>query len=172
MRRPRTGEMVIAISAFVACLGLIRSRPFSVVMSQSMSPALKAGDAILIRPVDRGISPGEIVTFDMGGRLITHRVAGIRDGLLVTKGDNNHEVDPWTISPDAVIGAPVVRVPYLGFVLQRLRGPLGWFVFILLPAAWVIFSSIRRFETTIRPQRSEERAPELRRMTGWNVLQE
>lgn len=62
------------------------------IAADSMAPALRAGDVVLItRDGLRDVTAGDVVTFDdpvWEGGLVTHRVADIgADGHLRTKGD-------------------------------------------------------------------------------------
>lgn len=103
------------------------------VRSESMAPAIKAGDVIVVRP--RAInaeSPGDIVLFASGGDRIptVHRVAGINEvelrvsdrqtgavrvfteHRLVTKGDSNEMPDIGEVTGDEFLGEVWFTLPW------------------------------------------------------------
>src|SRR3546814_14533265 len=63
-----------------------------------MGEAAPIGSLVITRATE---SPkvGDIITYELhSGKLITHRVAEVRDDqLLVTKGDTNESADPWRV---------------------------------------------------------------------------
>jgi len=110
-----------------------------VVTSGSMAPAIAAGDAIVVRPVDPDlVAVGDVVTFRPpgGGGLVTHRVVAIdqRHGAryLRTRGDANEGPDADLASAAAVQGRTVAVLPGAGRVLVLLTGRARW---LLLGAA-------------------------------------
>ena len=59
-----------------------------VVISDSMRPLLRRNDWVIVRPVsDTAIRKGEIVVFEAGGSLNSHRVISIGHDTIRTKGD-------------------------------------------------------------------------------------
>ena len=106
-----------------------------IVKSGSMSPSLNAGDAIVVRNVDRravqGLERGSIVTFespDNDGLLITHRIVdrltrGHSGPTFVTQGDANATVDTTLLSSDRLVGTVVVRIPRGGYALHAIQQP-------------------------------------------------
>lgn len=112
------------------------------VMSGSMSPTIATGDAVVVQSVSPlSLRPGDVTTFDDPegtGRLITHRVRGVRridDALEVTtKGDANSATERWRVSVDGRVGRVVYRVPRVGYVLAPTASPVGRLVLVALPA--------------------------------------
>lgn len=143
---------LIGVIAIVLSLLLILG-PARVVTSDSMVPTLRAGDVLWIRPISGAITPGQIVSYNEQGKLITHRVVAIEGDTLITKGDNNREVDPWRVSTEDVIGSPVLRIPYLGYLIFFIKKPVGWLVFIILPAGWIIIDEINKIIATLRGEK-------------------
>lgn len=73
----------------------------------SMSPALKALDTIHVSLCEgKQIRRGDVIVFSPPGsnNMVVHRVVSISDQGLMTRGDNNNEIDPWSLSPDRIIG--------------------------------------------------------------------
>lgn len=119
----------------------------TVITGGSMQPTIALGDIVVTRPVDvKGLVPGAVVTFEDPtgpGRLITHRIVEVTgSGVIRTRGDNNPSNDTQLVSPSAVQGRAVVRIPYLG-------RPLIWMqqheyvlvlaaVLLMLGLVWVV----------------------------------
>lgn len=99
--------------------------PVAAITSHSMWPALKRGDLIFVRSVNKSeIEAGDIVVYKNIRGYTIHRVVSINKekGTLITKGDaNNVEDKPITI--DEVVGRAVeypngkpFRLPKLGYL--------------------------------------------------------
>ena len=113
----------------------IPGRRLYVVTSGSMSPAIKVGDAVFVKPIDpprtRSLVPGEVVTFRSAnnpGFLITHRIAAVRVSaggrkFYETKGDANSSPDASSLDPSRVVGVVTRVVPHLGSVLVGMQTP-------------------------------------------------
>lgn len=86
------------------------------VSGRSMIPWIRPDDVLLVRcaGVDDGVSPGQVVLFARGGRLIAHRVIGrlcvAGQAFLETKGDATWDAD-----------APISETELLGRVTQVFR---------------------------------------------------
>lgn len=102
----------------------------AVVISGSMEPALSVDDLIL-NYVQTNYREGDIITFQKGDSLTTHRIIEITDAGYVTRGDANNAADPDCVPSAAVIGRVVGVVPYIGSVLAVLKTPMGMFFLIL-----------------------------------------
>ena len=58
-----------------------------------MEPAIHWGDMLVVAKPPAQLEPGMIVTMNVEGRLVTHRVVSVNP--LVTKGDANENPDRW-----------------------------------------------------------------------------
>jgi signal peptidase len=120
--------------------------------SDSMQPAIGAGDVVLVRTIAPSqASAGDIVTFrdpDRGERLLTHRVVSVRaDGdtyAFVTRGDANTGVERWTIPADGSLGRFVARVPGAGYAIAWLGIPAVRFTFVAVGALLLGAAALRR----------------------------
>jgi len=69
----------------------------------SMEPTLNEKDWLIYQRVPfTQVRPGDVISFHcpLDSVPITHRVVRrLEDGGLVTRGDNNPFVDPWTVGP-------------------------------------------------------------------------
>jgi len=108
------------------------------VKSDSMKPAISAGDMIITGPVNGQVSTGEIVTYERGNELVTHRVLSIDGDKLVTKGDAVEDPDPWPVTLSDVKGSYLFRLPYIGYLSNFITTRLGWLLIIILPAAALV----------------------------------
>jgi signal peptidase len=113
---------------------------FYVVVSESMIPTLRTGDAILISSDDATCSTfnclkvGDIIVFEPNsrpkdsqpGEIIVHRVQAIgldadNQRVLRTKGDanpNSIETVDYLITENQYVGKVIYVIPYLGVILM------------------------------------------------------
>ncbi|GAB7193469.1 hypothetical protein NUM3379_41790 [Kineococcus sp. NUM-3379] len=121
--------LVLAVLAAPAAAGV---RVY-VDRSESMAPAVRAGDLVVTRPVVvRDLRVGDVVTAPVGegGTNITHRVVAVRpDGdryRVTTKGDANASGEDWSEAGGARVGVSVAHVPWAGYAVAYLGSPSGW----------------------------------------------
>ncbi len=138
-----------------------------VVQSGSMMPAMRSGDVLVSAPVD-GAEPlhrGQIVVVDdpaQPGRLLSHRVARVRDdGFVITRGDANAHVDSTPVPPDAVQGRGRLLVPYIGLPQRWLLSGdyallAGWLALTCL-AVGAVATDPSRPQSPPRPRHRELR---------------
>jgi signal peptidase len=108
------GGLLLAVT-----LPLVGGWSSFVVMSDSMSPSILAGNVLVSRPVpDEGPKVGQVIVAidpDTPGHRLSHRVVTIRpNGEIVTKGDANREVDSTPMPRDNVLGVAVLNVSDVG----------------------------------------------------------
>lgn len=119
-----------------------------VVLSDSMSPAIHAGDVVVVDGAQPSeIEEGDVITFDRPGsetQLVTHRVAEVvqKDGQTKfrTKGDANEEVDQQLVPAAAVVGVVWFHIPLIGYVIQFGSSDLGTLLLLIVPAVLLIIS--------------------------------
>jgi signal peptidase len=108
------------------------------VLSNSMQPAFSAGDLVITRSVPVGdLAAGDVIVFVPPGhnQLVAHRIVGIDNGLIATRGDANPINDPWQLQLTGATAEQVVAtVPYLGWSSQ-LQRPLLALAAVLLGIA-------------------------------------
>ncbi len=112
------------------------------VQSESMAPTFDQGDLIFIQKCDpTTLKTGDIITFhtiiDGQYALNTHRIDSIEElagaRSYTTKGDNNAITDDHIISDVDIVGKYVVRLPYMGNVMNFLSSSVGFLVVIVIP---------------------------------------
>lgn len=134
-----------------------------VVQSGSMEPAISTGSLIFIRSAEQ-YSEGDIITFRRNDRETptTHRVIKVReeDGetFFVTKGDANTSQDMEEVSESAVLGSVRLTVPFVGYVIDFARQPIGFLLIVIIPAVAIGTDEVRKILREIRRMRPEKNA--------------
>ena len=119
--RPETKCLLIGSIAFVAIVlfisqGFVFSK--SLVSGTSMYPTINNGDTVWCLTILPQNLTGQIVSYQNGTINILHRVVEDHGNIIVTKGDNNPVVDPWTVYRSSVIGYAVCVLPWYGRILD------------------------------------------------------
>ena len=140
------------------------SRPL-VVASGSMEPHLSVGSIALFRPVEGNEpAPGDVIAFVLPGpgnrgkeRVVTHRIVSVkRSGGSVryrTKGDANARADVREVPWRSVLGVEAFALPYLGYPLLWMRGPLGFALLVATPALILLHREVAKLAETLRALR-------------------
>ena len=101
-------------------LGVFNIKPL-VIASNSMLPKIRKGDIVIIKDIDvNKIKKGDVIRYKMDGYYVVHRVVLIRTDEkgkreFVTKGDNNNDVDLFSVKEYQVDGIVKLDIPYLGY---------------------------------------------------------
>jgi signal peptidase len=119
-----------------------------VVMSGSMEPAIPVGSIVVVKKVNaEDVEVGDVIAFQTGESGTMHRVVEkvVEDGSFYfrTKGDANEDPDPWIVKPEDVSGALMLTIPYYGYLLHFAGTPIGFALFILVPAIILIANEVR-----------------------------
>ena len=97
--------------------------PIAAITSQSMYPALKRGDMVIMEGVAKveDLQVGDIISFqnEEGSHLLIHRIVEIDDEELITKGDTRNDLDEPITFDDVrgrakTIRGRLAKIPYLG----------------------------------------------------------
>lgn len=144
-----------------------------VVLSSSMSPAISAGDVVVVDGVDpANVEEGDVITFappsehQLDANLVTHRVVDVvrRDGdrFFETKGDANEEADQALVPAENVVGTVQFNIPKIGYVIQFAGSGRGTLAFVVVPAVLLIvnegWSLWKAANRDSEPTESEENA--------------
>jgi hypothetical protein len=110
----------------------------------SMYPTFKPGQMMFVQRQALGLLPGDVIIyFDQNIKTyIVHRIVKIKDGLLITRGDNNPNLDALPIEPQEIIGK-VVRVEDFGKDKKVWGGKPGLLKMNLLIVGKKIFAFIK-----------------------------
>lgn len=143
---------VVVVAAFLvtAIPGVVGADQSFVVRSSSMSPAISAGDVVIVETVPpETISERDVITFRSPGNAdnrVTHRVvevvgsAGARE--FVTKGDANASPDDERVQPGDVLGAVAFTIPFIGYVVTFANSDVGLVALVIVPALLLVGSEL------------------------------
>lgn len=154
-RKILTAVLLWAAIAFVGGLLVVVALPRVVggqsmaVLSDSMSPAVRTGDEVMVRPTDAAaLKPGEIAVFndpEGTGRLLQHRVQWVSvetDRVrVITRGDANTAAERWSVPAGSDVGRVVARVPKVGYLFGRMDSP-WFFVFLVAIPSLLLAGSL------------------------------
>lgn len=118
------------------------------VQSGSMSPTIKTGDLIVVKP-DNSYRAGDVVTFNnLKNQKVTHRIVNIKiennNQKIFTKGDANKVLDDGYISSSQIIGKVNYQIPYLGKLVFFSKTLPGLIVLILVPTFLIIIGEFKK----------------------------
>lgn len=127
--------VVVALAILLLGTRLVGFTPYTV-LSGSMEPTYHVGSVVYVTDVEPSeLRVEDCITYKMqSGTIVTHRIKDVikeSDGTLSfrTKGDANP--DPDGILPQsAVIGKTVFSVPYLGYLFDFVKRPIGLIVVV------------------------------------------
>ncbi len=122
--------IILAVVVMLLPLGAARLMGYQLynVVSESMSPAIPKGSLVLVRQVGaREIAEGDVIAFERGGSVITHRVSAVRaaDGEFTTRGDANQEDDILPVPFPSLIGRVEHHIPVMGALAALAASPSG-----------------------------------------------
>lgn len=104
---------------------------WAVVISGSMEPEIQVNDMVIVHE-EASYAVGDIITYESGDSVVTHRIVGETAEGYITKGDANNTEDMYPVPQTAVIGKVVRVIPEIGLVIQYLKTPLGMTCMVLL----------------------------------------
>jgi signal peptidase len=133
--------------------GAVGAEDALVVLSGSMEPEIQTGSVAYIYPVNpSSLERGDVITYRSGEdpatgqpQLTTHRIIEVvsdEPPQFRTKGDNNEDPDPSTVSGDEVVGRYVFSVPFLGYLLSWAGTTQAFVVLVVLPASVLIVNEL------------------------------
>lgn len=104
------------------------------VVSGSMEPEIKTGSvAVISKNITdfKDIGKGDVITFEIGDSLVTHRVAEIIEDGIITKGDANNSEDSWVVTKDMYYGKQLFSVPIIGYIAVFIRQNILFTILII-----------------------------------------
>ena len=126
-----------------------------VVSTGSMEPEIKTGSIVFSTLQNQEINKGDIIVFtspDNQEITIIHRVMDIEKEEYTTKGDNNDSEDDWTVYKEDIKGEVIFKVPYIGYLIQYMKTPIGFAVVLGIPALILILSLIKKIKEGINEE--------------------
>jgi signal peptidase I len=157
-----TAIVVIALLLLTTLVPIPGNFKAKVVKSGSMEPYIKTGGIVFIRPASDYVV-GDVITFGKDTKTqipTTHRVVSIEGTgplrTFTTKGDANDAEDPQPTRFSDISGKVVFTLPYLGYVLDFARKPLGFALLVGVPALIIIFDEIAKIVNEIKRMRRKK----------------
>ena len=97
---------------------------WAVVVSGSMEEKISVDDLIIVHR-QKDYDERDIISFESGKSVVTHRIVEKGDGCFITKGDANNTPDSLPVPKEKVIGKVVLIVPGVGKITRFFQEPLG-----------------------------------------------
>ena len=132
-----------------------------IVESGSMAPTIPLGSALVVSPSET-YSIGDVVTFQRvtDDEVTTHRIIGeeVLEGkaVFIMQGDANNAADQRPVEKREIVGKVVFHIPYLGFILDFLRKPLGFMLIVGVPAIWILYEQVLKIIHEARKQKKTD----------------
>ncbi|MDQ0352573.1 signal peptidase [Alkalibacillus filiformis] len=131
------------------------------ILSDSMDPEFISGDLVFIKNTEATkISSGDIITYQLGDMLVTHRVIDRveQDGVIEyeTKGDNVELPDQSLVSEQNLVGEYVFKIPKAGHLMQFASTPMGTLVLFGIP--FVLYVAVEIYDRVKRRNDREQEA--------------
>jgi signal peptidase len=151
------GALLIGVQA-----QLIKGYELRIVQSGSMEPAISTGALVITKQQER-YTVGDVITYTQSGPRslpTTHRIIadGISNGELeyTTQGDANADPDPNPVAQSEVSGRVELSIPWLGYIIDFARQPIGFALMIVVPASVIIFDEVWTIVNEIRQRRRKK----------------
>lgn len=133
--------LIIILGGILLILYLFGIVPY-VVLSGSMEPTIDTGSLCFINKKTKieSIKEKDIIAFKLkDGTLVTHRAVEITDEGIVTKGDNNNDVDSNIVTKNNFVGKNLFWIPKLGYVVKAFQSTTG--KIIVITSVVLLFAS-------------------------------
>ena len=122
-----------------------------VVASPSMTGAIEAGDAIIIKNSD-SYAVGDVITYfpEDESFSVTHRIVRMEGDKFYTKGDANQSEDSDPVLIEQIVGKVAVKLDKVGYFIEWLKSPVGIIfaaTFIVLLILIIVIEDKRRGKT-------------------------
>jgi len=137
--------VVIIVSLLITLFPIKDNYQIKIVKSGSMEPAIHTGSIVVVKP-SANYTVGDVIIFGKDTKTdvpITHRIieSRVQEGVILftTKGDANEDPDPNEIRQNEVHGKVLFDIPFLGYLIDLARQPLGFVILIILPAMIIIY---------------------------------
>lgn len=138
------------------------------VLSGSMEPAIRTGSVVIVKPSD-AYKVGDVITFESSatdGIPITHRIVEEQalqgEMVYITQGDANNSADNAEVRESDVRGKVLFSVPFAGYAVDFARQPLGFILFVIVPALIIVFMEFQNiWDEMMKLQKKKEPQTEL-----------
>jgi signal peptidase len=158
--------VVIGLFLLITLFPIKGNYQIKIVLSGSMEPAIKTGSIVIMKP-SATYSTGDIVTFGKDTKKdvpTTHRIVSSRavEGVMLytTKGDANNSPDTTEIRLSNIHGKVLFSIPYMGYIIDFVKKPLGMVVVIVIPAIYIVYDEISKIISEIKRMRKSKLSAE------------
>ena len=122
-----------------------------IIASPSMTGAIEAGDAIIIKKSD-SYAVGDMITYFPADESfsVTHRIVRMEGDKFYTKGDANQSEDSDPVLIEQIVGKVAVKLDKVGYFIEWLKSPVGIIfaaTFIVLLILIIVIEDKRRGKT-------------------------
>jgi len=156
------GIMFIALLLITTLVPVPGNFKVKVVKSGSMEPYIKTGGIVVIKP-STTYEVNDVITFGADTKTqipTTHRIVAKEviggSQVFTTKGDANDTEDSETTEFDEIRGKVILTIPYLGYVLDFAKQPIGFGLLVGIPALLIIFEEIFKIISEIKAIRRKK----------------
>lgn len=104
---------------------------WAVIISGSMEPEISVNDLIIVQEKE-DYQIGDVISFESGSSIITHRIVDVAADGYLTQGDANNAIDFAPVSKENVVGEVMRIIPRIGVLIQYLQTPLGMTCLVLM----------------------------------------
>jgi signal peptidase len=157
----------LAFIAVIALLLIFSTFPIAgnfkimTVLSGSMQPAIKTGSIVVVKP-ESSYKIGDVITFGPYSKKkppTTHRIYDIEvtggEPVYITKGDANNGPDTRKVAKKDIVGKVLFSIPFVGYVLEVAKKPVGFMVLIIVPAVIVVYDETRKIIEEIKKRKQK-----------------
>ena len=132
-----------------------------VILSGSMEPEYPVGGIVYVTDADPAeLAKGDVITFQLAEDVVaTHRIIELvpdeADPNLIrfrTKGDANEVEDGSLVEAGQIIGKPVFKLPYLGYLAMFIQSAKGRYVAIMICAALLLIVVLTELLAPAKPK--------------------
>jgi signal peptidase len=153
--------VVVAGLLIISVFPITGNIKFMIVQSGSMTPAIKTGSLVMVKPID-DYKIGDVITFGPITKTkapTSHRIYDIKvnEGkiIYITKGDANDTPDTREVPKSEVLGKVLFDIPYLGYAVNFAKKPTGFALIIIIPASIIIFDEVKNIYGEIKKKKSK-----------------
>ena len=153
---------VLGAILFIALLLIVSTFPITgnvkllSVLSGSMEPTIHTGSVIIIKP-ESTYKIGDVITFGKNTKTdipTTHRISEMKivsgESVYKTKGDANNAEDSTETPQKEVIGKVLFSIPWLGYIVDFVKKPMGLMLVIVIPAVIIVYDELRKIAKEVK----------------------
>lgn len=134
-----------------------------IVQSGSMEPAIHTGSLVVSKPMAE-YAIDDVITYNddsTNQTPTTHRVVEIKNDngavSYVTKGDANNDRDRKAVEQKNVLGKVLFSVPYLGYIVDFIKKPIGFILVVLIPALLIVSEEAKKIWLEIKKIKNKKK---------------